>query len=53
MRDEFLMKRAQTVLLNPSDDHVLIDGGPDVAIGIAFGQIGNHPHLFARQIAHR
>ncbi len=37
---------------HPSNDHVLIDRRPNIAIGVTIRKIGNVQHLLCREIAH-
>ena len=50
---QLLIELLQPPLGNPPDDHVLVDGRPNITVRIPFGQVCDDPHLVARQIAHR
>ena len=52
LRGQVRIEVGNARLRHPSNNHILIDRRPDVAVGVALRQIGNVQHLLRREIAH-
>ena len=51
--DQLLVQGLHAGFRHPSNDEILVDGGPEVAVRIDLGQVGHHVHLRRSDITHR
>ena len=51
--DQLLVQGLHAGFRHPSNDEVLIDSGPEVAVRIGLSQVGHHVHLRRSDITHR